>query len=1007
MSTPKLNQNEISSSEAHLESWLIAIISTLKVHWGNYQAVNQSRPDFKAWLNLIHSAATSPDKLVKEVARFLEALQNIPADSYRWGILTDLLALTFEAAKSEANKLSSGDWQNLLEIQTRILKAAAQVVDRTTTPQAGHILDPQTVAQINKAITNISDPYQLLDALIGIIQQKFGYQYINIFLLDANKKSLTLQNSTRKTNPSETKQVIILKAGEGIMGQVVSTRQSMLVNDVFAHPHFVPQQALARVKSQIAIPLQAGENLLGVLDIESERLDAFSENDHHLLESISGLIAITLTNAYLQKVQQRYQREQNLIYESVITLGTGMDMETVLQHISQKITEIISVGACVICQIDDKNQTITAISEYIAPHFGQPNYTWREFNQAMPIAKDPISQQILKTVRPVISTGKADRTLIWQAPANTTPDSRRWNMLLALPFETKMRVSGMIEIYDINPKRTFSSEDIQICRILATQTALALEQTRLFDEMLRRLSEMSMLYDMAQKLSSSLELEDILHTIVTSLKEAMGCRACCIFLIDSSHTALEIKAAVGLKPQWREAAKLKLGQGAAGIAAAEGRTVYLPDTLNDPDFVVFDPEVKSLLAVPLIAHGKIIGTINVDDNKLDAFEGDQERSLTIAAAQAGAAIENARLFARVTAEQQQLQAIMQHMADGLLLTDKQGDIITCNSTLAMMLGLRHKEIVGKNVNTPDLPPNLALIMTSATRRARTGVLAKEVTIENPRPRTLQIFTTAVFDNQNNQVGEVRLVHDVTKERELDQLKDDFISTISHELRTPLFSIQGFAQLMMEADDLDLETQNEFLSTIRRQAIQLSQMVNNLLDISKFDEGKMGLEKTSVSMMDIINQTILKLQGFAHHQNIKLLSDLPLSLPPLMGDPQRLEQVLTNLIGNAIKFSKDNEQVVVKATAIIKTSADDAEIMVQVKDQGIGISPDALSQIFSRYYQVHDKSERSAMGSGLGLHIAKKIVEGHGGRIWAESEVGQGSTFCFSLPTSGITVKSEK
>ena len=127
-----------------------------------------------------------------------------------------------------------------------------------------------------------------------------------------------------------------------------------------------------------------------------------------------------------------------------------------------------------------------------------------------------------------------------------------------------------------------------------------------------------------------------------------------------------------------------------------------------------------------------------------------------------------------------------------------------------------------------------------------------------------------MDDQKNQVGEVRLVHDVTQERELEQLKDDFFSTVSHELRTPtFFSIQGFAQLMLEEEDLDPGTQKEFLETIRRQATQLSEMVNNLLDLSKFDEDKLVLEKVSLSLLDIINQTILTLQGFAHQQKVKL------------------------------------------------------------------------------------------------------------------------------------------
>jgi PAS domain S-box-containing protein len=395
-----------------------------------------------------------------------------------------------------------------------------------------------------------------------------------------------------------------------------------------------------------------------------------------------------------------------------------------------------------------------------------------------------------------------------------------------------------------------------------------------------------------------------------------------------------------------------------------------------------------------MAQGKVIGTINVDDNQAEAFGSTQERLLTIAAAQAGVTIENARLFAKISAEQQQTQAIIQHMADGLLLIDSQGIIRTCNFTLTNMLGLNRNQIVGQDVHSAELHPNLASITATSTQLARTGVLAREVSLETPRPRALQVFTTTVVDDYKKPAGEVRLIHDVTKERELEQLKDDFYSTVSHELRTPLFSIQGFAQIMLEEEELDPDTQKEFLDTIRRQATQLSEMVNNLLDLSKFEEGKLVLEKTPLSLLDVINQTILRLQGFARQQKVRLVPNLSPHLPEIIGDKQRLEQVLTNLIGNAIKFSDANDEVT------ILTAVHEAEILVQVKDNGIGIPAEDLDSIFSRYYQASNKSERSAMGSGLGLHIAKKIAERHGGRIWAESETGRGSTFSFALPLSG-------
>ncbi len=1011
MPTKELKHNNTPSSQVDLEAWIPTIIPALKTCWADYLfdiPANQPTPNFSDWLALLHAAASTPEKL----PGYLSNLFKLPQDGVEppsdWVILTDLLTLTFEAAKTEAGKLSDVDWQSLIEIQNRILKTAAQVsTSRKAHPVTGVLtrraLYLQIVTELNKKIVTITDSKELLDEIVVLIQQEFEYEYVNIFLLDPTGQTLTLQNAVWKTERPEPEDLITLTLEKGIVGRVAATGQGVVVNDVSQNPHFFAHPALPAVKSQLSMPLIVGKDLVGVLDVESDRINAFSEDDGQILQALADHVAIAITNARLQKVKQRYSREQALIYDSIVTMGAGLDMNTVLKSISKKLTKAVNAGACVICQIDERAQTITALSEYVLRHPGNPSHTWRKLNTPIRISKDPICRQVLKAARPVISRAKKTATtpLIWRAPVDSAGDKSRWNIVLALPFETQLRITGLIEIYDKNPGRTFSSEDVQICRILATQTALAMEQTRLFDETLTRLNEVSTLHTMAQKISSSLDLEDILNTIVTSLKEAIGCRACCIFLLDESGAQLEIKAADGLKPRWREMAKLQIGEGAAGTAAAEGRTIYLPDTRKDPGFIFFDKQVRALMVVPLIAQGKIIGTINVDDSQPNAFGPAQERLLTIAAAQAGVTIENARLFARVATEQQQMQAIIQHMADGLLLINKRGVIITCNSTLAMMIGLNRDQMVGQNINSSTLHPNLAGITAGATRRARTGVLTKEVIIENPRSRTLQVFTTTVTDDNKKNIGEVRLVHDVTRERELEQLKDDFISTVSHELRTPLFSIQGFAQLMLEEDDLDQETGREFLNTIQRQAIQLSEMVNNLLDLSKFDEGKLALEQKPLSLLDLINRTILQLQGFAHQQKVKLLPNLQATLPTINGDKQRLEQVFTNLIGNAIKFSKADDVVTISA------SLTDAEILVQVKDNGIGIPPEALDRVFSRYYQVHQKNERSAMGSGLGLHIAKKIVEGHGGHIWVESEAGRGSAFCFTLPLTNISKEKTK
>ena len=1007
MSTKKTRDNAPGIRQPHAEAWIPGIIPALKARWtGHFSDLpaTQSPPRLNDWLTLLHLAATTPWKISAQLSQLFEPPKGSVELQNSWVRLTNLFAFTFEAIQSSAGQLDSSAWQSMLEIQNRILKQAAHVLvikeDRPDTAAlTRRALYLQTVTELNKKIVDIWDSNELLDEVVAVIHRNFGYEYVNLFCLDQATQSLTLRSAIWKgQRPNLEEHNSFEVDPEGIVSRVAATGRMMRVNDVAQNPSFVPHPALPDVKAQLAIPLILGNNLVGVLDFDSDRPYAFAEDDRQIGQALADHVAVAMENARLQTALQRHLREKTLLYESNLALGTSLDMDTVLNLMAQRISEVLEAGACVICRVDRKAQTTTALAQYILRYPGNPRRIWRNLGVSMRFSKDSIGHQVLKTARPVIGrvnhhkAGQAsDKPPAWSLKGPETGRRQSWGAVLALPLESEDRIIGLIEIYDKNPNRNFSADDLQISRILATQTALAMERARLFDETRQRLSEVATLYTMAQELSGKLDLQAVLDTIVVTMRQAIGCRGCCIFLIDQTSQQMEIRAADGLKPQWRKMARLRVGEGAAGLAAAEARTVYLPDTHKEPDFIFFDETVRSLLVIPLFAHGEVIGAINLDDSQPDAFGPEQERLLTIAATQAGIVIENARLFARVSAEQQQTQAIIQYMADGLLLIDSEGNIITCNQTLAMMLGLHPGQITGQNIMSSHLHPNLSSVTATTTRQARTGVLAREVTIKSPRPRTLQVFSTAMFDDNHKPIGEVRVVHDITKERELDQIKDDFFSTISHELRTPLFSIQGFAQILLEEKDLDADTQTEFLATIQRQTAQLAEMVNNLLDLSKFDEGKLEFDMQPVVITDLIHQTMLKLQGFAHRQKVHLVSNLPPLLPAISGDKQRLEQVLTNLIGNAIKFSEAEGQVFVSATKA------ENEITVKVKDNGIGIPPEAVGQIFSRYYQVDHKSPRSAMGTGLGLHIAHKIVEGHGGRIWAESESGRGSTFQFTLP----------
>jgi signal transduction histidine kinase len=981
-----------------LEKWVPVILPVLKELWTSRIAALPAKPGptLTDWLTLLHAAATAPDNIPRYLAQLFRQPQEGQTLLPDWVALTGLFSLTGEAVQRQADQLSGAVWADLLKLQNRILQTAATLAaaspptDTAPLPRSDQYL--HTSLELNKRILENQALPTFFKDIVDLIHAELGYEYANLFLWDQSRQSLRLQHGVWAEQLNPNPAPLISPTPATVTTQCAVSGQSMWINDLATLTDLAPHPLLPAIQAQGVVPILVDGQVHGVLEVASATPKVFSPDDRQILQALSGYLTVAIKNSQLRQTVQRHLREQSSFYESNIALGSSPSVGTVLQLIGETLTAVLEGGACVISKIEPQAKVVIALAEHIRAEAGNPASTWRIINQPLDLGQDNISQQVLATKRPVIGRAGKGKQPAWQKPRQAGPADPGWGTILALPFEITREQPGLIEIYDRNPYRNFSPDDIQLCQILASQTSLVLERTQLFDETRQRLSEVSTLYSMAQKIAANLNFQQVLDSIVVALRQVIGCRGCCIFLLDSAGEQLEIKAADGLKPEWRKMAKLRVGEGVAGRSVATGKTIYIPDTQQDRDFIYFDSEIRSLMVAPLWANRQIIGAINVDDKQANAFGPSQERLLTITATQAGIAIDNARLFNTVLTEQQQNQAIIQYIADGLLVIDKDGTITTCNPALTLMLKLSRNQIIGQKIGSPDMPANLASITTSPTRRARTGVLAKEVTIETPEPKILQIFATTMIDAEKQPGGEVRVVHDVTAERNLEQLKAEFMSTISHELRTPLFSIQGFVQILLEDEaEIEAETRREFLTTIHTQALQLTELVNNLLDMAKFDEGRLELSRSEVNLAGLLHNTSHKLRGFAHQQKIALHPDFPESLPPINGDAERLEQVLTNLIGNAIKFTPTGGQVTVKASLTA------SEILIEVSDTGIGIPPEALEHIFSRYYQVNDKNKQTARGSGLGLHIAKKIVEGHGGRIWAESVVGSGSTFRFTLP----------
>ncbi|RKU38666.1 hypothetical protein C6496_05430 [Candidatus Poribacteria bacterium] len=361
---------------------------------------------------------------------------------------------------------------------------------------------------------------------------------------------------------------------------------------------------------------------------------------------------------------------------------------------------------------------------------------------------------------------------------------------------------------------------------------------------------------------------------------------------------------------------------------------------------------------------------------------------------------------KLTDEEKKMTAIVNSIAEGLILVDSNNRVLHINPAAERLLNISPDNI-DKDITEIIQNDELIHIFEEDQRQIlqhkptdqipskNEGLnLISEVTLARYDEKLVLRIIASPFLNENGLIlGTVYLFDDITREKEIDQMKSDFISLVSHELRTPLTSIIGFVSFILDGKAGAInDRQRNSLARVQRQSKRLAALINDLLDISRIESGRIQMDRAPISLLEIVRQRIEEIRPQADEKSIQMSLTAPESVPQILGDEARIGQVFTNLIGNAIKFTPDNGEV------NVKVEADGNLLHVEVIDTGPGIPAEERQKIFDKFYQLSDISTRQQGGSGLGLSISKSIIEAHGGKLWIDDgNQGKGSNFQFVLP----------
>jgi K+-sensing histidine kinase KdpD len=402
------------------------------------------------------------------------------------------------------------------------------------------------------------------------------------------------------------------------------------------------------------------------------------------------------------------------------------------------------------------------------------------------------------------------------------------------------------------------------------------------------------------------------------------------------------------------------------------------------------------VGLPLVAHGHVIGVIFIFRSYPDRFTANDKMLLQSFADQAAIAVFNARLYTQVSDEKQRLDALIDSAADGILILTADLTIERCNNAFERLYGRTRSEIQGKPhgavIRWAKKPDGETLEEADAKGWTfpMNANLYVEGDLERPEPPPLPVGITyaSLMDSSGKIKNIIATVRDITRFRTADEIKSTFISIVSHELKTPVALIKGYASTLRRDDARwDKAVIQDSLAVIEEEADRLTQMIEDLLDASRLQAGGISLNRADVSMPLLAERLAARFQTQTDRH--KIVVDFPGDFPIILGDETRIEQVLSNLVSNALKYSERGE---VKISGTIHPE----QVVIAVSDQGTGIDPRDLPHIFDRFYRA-DKAVKNTKGAGLGLYLARAIIEAHGGRIWVDPKSDHGAKICFSLP----------
>jgi PAS domain S-box-containing protein len=782
-----------------------------------------------------------------------------------------------------------------------------------------------------------------------------------------------------------------LPLGEGAMGQVGRTLEPLVIPNYQEWAGRSGQyNSDAVVQAVMVAPLLIGERLVGAIaGVHSDSAHRFGDDDLRLLNLFASQAAIAIENARLYDAERRRANEQRALNETMRSLSGELELGRLLEAVLRRAVSLLDVTGGELAIYDEVSGELVVAASH---NMGADSTGTRM------AAGEGAMGHVARSREPLIIPNYQE----WSGRSGKYTQGLVQTVLVS-PLLIGSRLVGAIAVVHSDPKRHFGEEELRLLELFAPQSAVAIENARLYTAEQRRGVEQQALIETMRDLAGELDLDGVLQRVLERAVSLLGVTGGELATFDAARGELLIRASHNME-HIGVGTHMKVGEGAMGKVAETHEPVIIPNyqewASRSPHYT--QSSVQSVVAVPLLIGSRLVGVIASAHAEPDRDFGEEDlRLLQLFAPHAAIAIETASLY---EASQRSYEALVLNNPVAIANLDVDFRVQSCNPAFESLFGYSLQEVRGQHLDALVATPTSEAEAADFTRQTQAGNVARGVGSRRRSDGSLvevELFSLPVFVG-GEVAGFIAMYHDITEllqarrsAEEANQAKSQFLANMSHELRTPLNAIIGYSEMLQEeaaSDGHDAYIPD--LEKVHTAGRHLLALINDILDLSKIEAGKTELFLERFDLAELLREVEATIAPLVERNRNRLTVRCAAEPVEMTADMTKIRQILLNLLSNASKFTDDGSIELVAETTV---AGSPGQVTLRVTDGGIGMTPDQLARLFTAFSQAEASTSKKYGGTGLGLVISRHFARMMGGDIAVESAPGEGTTFIVTLP----------